>query len=428
MGIAILVLAAGLLAWWWFSQENQYNWSERYYTQEKEPYDAYVLFEQLKNSQKENFHEITDTIYRKIELGEVPPSSNLVFVGNEMFLDSAETRFVLDFVGKGNNALIACDYFPENLLDSLFHPGETYDYYYDEHSQEYSADFKALSTYSDSVIHVGFLRDELNIPPVTCQYIVNFKPYANNWQYFRSNLYTPQNVYVEELGAFNTDIVNFIRVPWGTGNFYLHSTPLLFTNYHLLNDTINDYALKVFSVLGDGPIYWDEKDRYWDPVDYKSYPHESPERGPLAFILSEPALRTAWYLLIAGSLLYLLFGAKRKQRIIPVIENMDNTSIEYAEVISQLFMKEKDHKKLVLLKMDLFRAFLRERLMIRTPPDPRDENEELFQLIAVKSNVPLELVSKIFTRYKALEVIEGVDTPTMLEFYSLLEEFYTRCK
>lgn len=193
-----------------------------------------------------------------------------------------------------------------------------------------------------------------------------------------------------------------------------------------------NYCRDALSYLGNGNIYWDEENRTYD---YKAANHPSqantpskPSEGPLEFILSEPALKTAWYLILSATILYLMFGAKRKQRIVEPMENMENTSIEYAEVISQMFMKQKDHKKLVSMKMDLFKSFLRDRFRIKLPQKRSDESDVLFNEIATKSNIPANYVRDIFENYHYLDTIVEVETAEMLSFHHKLEHFYNNCK
>src|SRR5690606_9146250 len=107
-------------------------------------------------------------------------------------------------------------------------------------------------------------------------------------------------------------------------------------------------------------------------------------------------LRMAWYLILSGTILYLMFGAKRKQRIVEPIENMENTSIEYAEVISQMFMKQRDHKKLITMKMELFKSFLRDRFKVKLPMQIQEEDDNLFAEIGYKSDVKTEHIKSIF--------------------------------
>jgi hypothetical protein len=120
----------------------------------------------------------------------------------------------------------------------------------------------------------------------------------------------------------------------------------------------------------------------------------------------------------------MIFGVKRKQRVIPITESMQNTSIEYAEVISQLFMEQADHKKLVDLKMDVFKSNLREKYNIKLPVLLDDENEEFFKLVSVKTGTSVDLVQEIFQRYKVFSKNIIVETPEMLKFNQKIEEFY----
>lgn len=428
IAILILALVLGLIAWFVFTRDNEHHWIETYFPNKKEPYDTYVIHEQLKNGLGESkFNTISDTIYREVLATNDSNPSSIVFIGNEMFLDSAETDFFLKYVERGNSAFLSCNYFPQELIEFLIYAGDEYEYYYNEVDGSYSYEFTPTVTVEDTTVSLKLLRQEIEIQELSCSYIVDYEKSSNRWHYFRKDLYNHDLVYLESIGVINDSLINFVRVPYGEGNFYLHTTPLIFTNYHLLSDSVNEYAKSALSVLNDTRIYWDEKDRYYDPMSTE-LPQGSAEKGPLEFLLTEPTLKIAWYMVLATSFLYLLFGSRRKQRIIPVIENMNNTSIEYAEVVSQLFMKEKDHKKLVLLKMDLFKVFLRERFALRIPTDQKQEGEEFYKNVASRADVPYTLVLNIFEQFKYLSAISHVETEPMLTFYNQIEEFYSNCK
>jgi hypothetical protein len=187
-----------------------------------------------------------------------------------------------------------------------------------------------------------------------------------------------------------------------------------------------EHAREIFEHLGKGRVYWGEDNRIYNAKrNPENIDTDTPSEGPMEFILSEPALRSAWYTLLVGSILYMIFGVKRKQRIIPVAESMQNTSIEYAEVISQLFMEQADHKKLVDLKMDMFKSNLREKYNIKLPTKFDDENEEFFKHVSIKTGTPQELIQEIFFRYKSFTKNIIVETPEMLAFNQRIEEFYT---
>jgi hypothetical protein len=275
----------------------------------------------------------------------------------------------------------------------------------------------------DTIISLELQEKKLSSPALLSEKY-DFKVQGNYWRSIEP-IQNREGDLMETLGSFDVHFVNFVRIPVGKGYLYLHSTPLAFTNLPLSNDSIMQYAQLVSTYFGKGKIYWDEENRNYDSNAFKKFPSNDEEtgEGPLEFILSEPSLRTAWYLLLMALILYVFFGAKRKQRIIPVTERMENTSIEYAEVISQLFMRQRDHKSLVKLKSDLFKVELRERYGLRVPLANEDENDEWFLKVSQKTGVSIALIKRIYERIHYFANAEDVNTEQMLIFHNYLEEF-----
>ena len=136
------------------------------------------------------------------------------------------------------------------------------------------------------------------------------------------------NYYYEMLGHVNNGYSNFIHLKYGEGNFYIHVNPIVFTNYYLQNDSALVYAEKVLSYLPKGNTYVDV---YNTQSHYKNQSKQDKGLSPLAFILSKRSLSWAWYTLIFTTILYIVFGAKRRQRIIPLIEAKRNTTLSFVK-------------------------------------------------------------------------------------------------
>ncbi|MBL0018352.1 MAG: hypothetical protein IPP17_18390 [Bacteroidetes bacterium] len=126
----------------------------------------------------------------------------------------------------------------------------------------------------------------------------------------------------------------FIRIDMGEGSFYLHSVPLMFTNYFMVDPVNNQYISKALSFLPVQDVIWDE---YFKPGKVKT-------DSPVGHLLEQPALRWAWILALAGVLLFMVFESKRKQRIIPVIEPLNNTTLEFTKTVGILYFAHGDHK------------------------------------------------------------------------------------
>ena len=76
--------------------------------------------------------------------------------------------------------------------------------------------------------------------------------------------------------------------------------------------------------------------------------------SPLRFILRNPPLRYAWYIFLVGFLVFIIFHAKRKQRIIPIIKPLENTSVEFVRSIGNLYLNEGDAKDMMQKKVTYF--------------------------------------------------------------------------
>jgi hypothetical protein len=148
----------------------------------------------------------------------------------------------------------------------------------------------------------------------------------------------------------------------GKGTLYLHSQPMLFSNYFLSTEEGLDYFEKVFSYLPDQISYWDAISK----IPFANNPED--RRSPLVYVLSQPSLAWAWYLLITCGLIYLVFNYKRIQRPIPVISLPENTSRQYIKTLGSIFMQTKRHDRLMEMKLKLFYDELRMRYRLKGPP------------------------------------------------------------
>ena len=100
----------------------------------------------------------------------------------------------------------------------------------------------------------------------------------------------------------------FVRLNHGRGHFYLCTVPMAFTNYFFLQPRTQGFATAALSYLPVRPTWWDEFQKQ-GPVG---------EQSLLRVLLAHDALRTAYYLTLAGSLLFVLVYSRRRQRIIPL--------------------------------------------------------------------------------------------------------------
>jgi len=180
----------------------------------------------------------------------------------------------------------------------------------------------------------------------------------------------------------------FVKYSFGKGNVFIHTEPLFITNYYLLKKGNDEYAKAVFSYLPDRETIW------------FSNSTEVVSDSVLRFILSKPALKYAWWLFLGGVLLFMIFNAKRKQRIVPIIVPLKNTSVEFVKSIGNLYLQEGDFHDMMQKKAQYFLHRVRLELLL----DTQELNEDFERKLQLKTGVEIKIIQE------AIELIKkGMD-------------------
>ena len=210
-------------------------------------------------------------------------------------------------------------------------------------------------------------------------------------------------------------VPNFIKIYHGKGAVYLHTNPIVFTNYYMLNSK-EKYAENVFSYLPDNAYL------FWDPQIRRSkFSNESEERNSVfKFFLAHKTL--TWFLFVAlvGLLLFMLFNARRKQRPVPEIQPLKNTTVAFTQTIASLYLKEQDHKNLVDKKITYFLEKVRVKYLL----DTSNLNKTFIKNLASKSGNSYQntkyLVNTIITLHKKSECSEE----ELLVLHRMISNFF----
>ncbi len=413
--VAVLLALAAVL---WKPWDRGISWREHYRRNSKDPYGTYVLFETLQKTKggNKNFKIIADSLPGTLPQGKAMQAS-YVFVGDEMYINERSIDTLLNFVADGNSAFISARYMPYYLVKSVTADLCETSFY----------DWEGLSFHEDTVVWLQLEHPSLALEKsVPCR-LRYYKKYIKNlWPFFPTHSLCLGESDATVLGNMNASLANFVRIPYGNGFVYLHSTPLIFTNYHMLRPEVLRYAENALSHLDDGPVYWDERSTMPSAFSAPLQPRNKAlsSKSPLQYILSQAPLAWAWYLLLAMGLLFLIMRSRRRQRIVPVLEPNTNTSMEFVATIGRLYFLQNNHYQLCLQKGRLFQQFLRERYgLANTEPD-----EAFLEKLAAKSQVPRKLIDTIFLMQTNIQTSGRATENTLIQFHGLLEEFYHTCK
>ncbi|ESU22433.1 hypothetical protein FEDK69T_24240 [Flavobacterium enshiense DK69] len=312
------------------------DWSTTYATRDKIPFGLYVFNKEIDGLLPEHkVQRFESTLYEYLDPkynfadSTYNVKGSLLFISENNEFDEPSLNELIWFVEHGNTAFLSMKDFPQKLMDTL----KT------EFGNQYSLSDSLYFNLTNGVFkHQKY----------------KFKKGAS-LSYF--NEIDSMNATV--LGHQEIDTskhVNFIKVPFGKGNFYLHTQPAAFSNYYLLNKESSGYSANILSYLPKGNIYWQTK----------GFNNTEASSSPMRYILSQPALKWAWYLFLGGMFIFMIFNAKRRQRIIPIKVPLQNTTVDFTKTIGNLYLQEGNHYVIIDKKIIYFLEKIRTDYLIDT--------------------------------------------------------------
>lgn len=414
--IAVLFLAA-LLYGIYFSEE-RYSWYENYEIDNMEPYSTKVMYETLKNSSEASFYEVEGSIIETIKADSFVCPANYIFVGNEPYIDHENIYALLKFAEEGNNVFISSKYLPFSLTDTLKIDG--------------CDEWDGYSEFRDTTATLNFMHPTFATDTgYRYSYIYEKDTTRYAWKYINTYYWCDYyEIPTIRLGTIDPSLVNFIQIPWGEGQIYLHTTPIAFTNLYMIEPSGYNYFSSVMSHMPNGDVIWDElaHNPLKEVRQNKQTQHGAPDT-PLQFILSQQSLKWAWYLMLVAVLLYLLFHMKRRQRAIPLIVPYENTSIEFAQTLGELHFLTGDHYKIAKKMMRSFKHHIRQRYKINT-----DLNWDTYiQNLSVKASVPEHILKQLFKKFDTMKYDsearnQQVTEEDLIALYKLIQHFHKNSK
>ncbi|RRA99129.1 DUF4350 domain-containing protein [Larkinella rosea] len=380
------VVAYGLFEYY---RPKPINWNPTYINKDKIPFGTKVVFDLLPDVMNQKpVKSLRLPVYNHLSDSTLPARSNYIFVCHTLNLTTADRQKLLAYVQRGNTVFVSAYEFPDTLTALL----------------GFRADLKT-PTLRDTTLGVNFTN-----PALKARTDYHFRHDDG-----RNFLITKKANATTVLGRNARNEPIFLKIHYGKGDFYIHNLPLAFTNFYVLDSLTSDYAYKALSYLPPQPTYWDEYQ--------KQGRFDEDEQSLLRYVLTQPPLTWAYYLSVAGLLLYLIFAGKRTQRVIPVIEPLKNTSLAFVQNVGRLYFQRADHGNLAQKKIQYFLAYVREQFGLNTAvPD-----EEFKQALARKSGVPEQDIHDLFRQiaFSQQQVMAEYD---LLRLNELIENFYTTAK
>ncbi len=401
--ISILVACFAFVAWLDYVTPRPLNWTVTYSKDDKIPYGSYILYEIL----PQIFQNATLTANNKTlyELLDEPKSDYkecaYLFINESFTPSEQETNTLFEMAKQGATFFIASDEVSGSFADTLH--------------LEMDSNFSPwqVKLVGNDKAENDFVPLRLMNPQINSTYY--YKRNAVSSSFFKQVNFPNENPYLDEkkikiLGTNGLGYTNFIYFPFGEGGFYLHSTPLVFTNYNLLEKENYQYVAHALSYLNQRQIIWDEY--------YKTGRKQSD--SPMRFVLQNESLKYAWWTLLVTVALFIAFRSKRTQRIIPILKAPQNTTLAFTETVGMLYFQRRDDADLARKKVTYFLEFIRKHFYLNTS----ELNDEFVQNLANKSGYDHNKLKRLFGLVADTKQYEVLSETLLHEINRLIEEFY----
>lgn len=405
--ITIIVVSAvliGILYYVFIARyQPKYDWGETYSANDKEPYGVKYFYKLLESSN--NIKELK-LINRSVnnQLQWTGKNNCYLFIGDDYMADSVETIRLLQFVKEGNIAFISASATP-HWLDRLY--------------------FNKNKEFEAFVLNDKFKQIHTNILGYSRMFYFSRQfgkdtAILGNWGNFEYPLLKNLRPY-RVVSVINDSYSDCIKFQYGNGVIYFHCNPILFTNFFFIKERGMDYINHALPFLAGKTVFWDEISKSYN--SHTSASNYSPYNNPMRYVLSQRPLRWAFYLTLVLLILFVLFGSKRKQKPIPLVEKNRNSSSDFINAVASMYRLEKHHLFIAEEIWIQLHAFVK----LKYGLDINQKDETLLEILSLKTSMSISQVDYLF-KVKDAMLENPKSSVHLLEYQTIVNKFYKNCK
>ncbi len=359
-----------------------------------DPFAARVAWNNLGRLFYHNEQTVQRTPFERALRQNRDSGSVLLSVSRSLYLSKGDVEALLDFLYRGNHALIAAGYFDSSLLRafSVERPDES----------RMMGDWWENLQVTSVRLHPPHYED-------SAEYSYYYLPFIRHFTH-------TDNPRITVLGTNRSGYANFIRVTYGQGTCYLHCEPRVFSNYFLLQGNNQRYLQELVAYLPAMPehVYWNE---YYNR---RNRPPKEESGSGLSVLFRYPAMAAAAWLAILAGGLYLLFGSKRRRRIIPEQPVNRNSTVEFVDTISSLYLQQPDNRAMADKMISHFFEHIRHRYHLQ----PQGAGPEFVATLSHKAGIPEAETAALWEQIRQARMATTFSDQQLLQLNRYLEQFY----
>ena len=392
--VAFLVLVFAME----YRMPKRFVWQPSFSSKSSQPFGCQVFDSVMYSTMPKGYSVKRQTLYQLHQADSVHRKAVLVLTMELLNFGKVDMKTLFRMAEKGDKVLLVCERFLRDDLTDTLHIEEMCDW-----------QSMHLTQYAQQRLK----RDTITWHADSCYGSRHFQFYPQLIQYYlHVDLDSVEGL---PLAHREPSVISFpaVEYPVGKGCIIAVSTPLLFTNYGILDNDGRDYVLRILNRVADLPLI--------RTTAYRSTYEDEVEASPLRYFLSQRPLRWALYLTMLTVLALMAFTARRRQRAIPVVKAPENKSQEFVDLIATLYEQRRDYRDLVLKKFTYFAEELRRQLHI----DITDPVEDVHNIgvLAKSSGIAADEIAALLGELRQLHLDEQqITKEQMAHFINLMNE------
>jgi len=402
------------------------NWEVSLQKEDKKPYGSYIAYQSLKHYFPGAKTEVLSTGFRYTSIDgymhfDENGRSLLILLGLDFNISSQELEELKRFAANGNEIMLFCsrmDTAIEGLLKCYKHGGggegiKPHTFLSEKSNRDILTlnDSNNQQTYGHEgrALYSYFTVDHLDSTTTTT--ITDDAGTVIQYEEETTTANDETIVTGPDTLGFASGMPDFLRYAVGDGHITIHAAPLVLSNYFLLQKGNKAYLDAVWHSLpaNISHVYWNE------------YYKRRAEGSEFSVLWRYPATRWALILAIFTLVIYVLFESRRRQKIIPVIEQPENTSLSFTETVGRLYYNKGNHSNIAEKMIQHFLEWVRTHYHLNT----NHLNYDFIQHLSKKTGEPEQTVSRL------VEMIHEIrtnsikpDEPYLYELYTTIQRFY----
>lgn len=314
----------------------------------------------------------------------------LVIIAPSVTPDSNEIAALKNFVEHGNFLLISALHFGDALCDSLqIHMA-------DENDGSFGMDSMTLD-----ILH-----------PFDSQAVRYSYPGFGMHSYF--DRYDSSQMKV--LGRNKSNLPTLLATGDSmNGRLMLNSMPFALGNFFLLHKNNKSYYDLLFSHFPGNisVVVWD---------DYFRRPGNRGNFSSLGVILANRSLRWTLYLALFGAALLLFSELKRRQRAVPVIQPLTNSTVDFVKTVGRLYFQVRNNNDLAEKMVAHFKENVRSRFGL----DCTVLDDHFIELLSHKSGMDKAAIEKVIAQVLAVSQGNKISEDDLMLLHEKLDSFYKK--